>query len=783
MPLGDRHVRDRPPGALLAAGSLYVAALSTGAAFGVLFSGGAIPTMLGAALVAIPLASAGGPRALILFPGAAAYAFLAAYGPAILSPSGWEELPATVGADAYAALGVLYLQPAPYDPSAGLVLVVTLAATLVVGLAAFLAARGALVLSVALMGSTIGVLSTVSFEEGAGPFFAVFLVAAVLLLLLSGGGRVGGVALAAGALVVVFVLLLPRSPLAEVAIRPAMVDWQRVGASLGEAAGEAVGRPVGRPTLAVQADVGEYLNGAREVELFRVRSPEPLFWRGGTLDSFDGAGWESTARGGAYGDAELAPGVETRRVEQRVRVTGAGTNLVFGGYEITDVSGVQAGRRSDGSWVSERQLGEGSTYRVVSEVPQPTEAQLRGAGTDYPVVVRERYLGLPADVPGQVAGTAEKVRSGYDTGTPYDAARAVERYLVLDGDFTYDLNANYTRADGAIEEFLGAGRRGFCVQFATSMALVLRDMGVPSRVVYGATSGEEVAPDEYAVYGRNLHTWVEVYFPGVGWYPFNPTPGISMPSAMEANAPRVTGASAAAPAELVPYPSGADDAGSPGLRSGRGVPGSDERAAQADSEPPSGLPGPGPADPLLAVLALAGLVLGGVPLLKRSLARRGTPTALYRDVEARLTDALWPGGPAGEAGARAEALTPTERLVGAARAGGLDPRPFEELAGAYSEPLYSRRTSRDVREPHAAAVEALSALPLGRRLLEAFNPASLLGALRRRFRLWLRNGFRGGLRTRHRAENWPGYRSGHGGHPGSRRARPPAVRRSGGPSR
>ena len=256
MPLGDRHERDRPPGALLAAVPLYVAALATGAAFGVLFSGGSIPTMLGGALVAVPLASAGGLRVLLLFPGAAAYALLAAYGPAILSPSGWEELPATVGADAYAALGVLYVRPAPYDPSTGLVLVLTLTATLVVGLAAFLAVRGAPVLSVVLMGSTIGVLSTVSFEEGTGPFFASFLVSAILLLLVSGGGRVGGAALVAGALLVALVLLLPRSPLAEVAIRPAMVDWQQVGASLGEAAGEAVGRPAGRPTLAVQADVG-----------------------------------------------------------------------------------------------------------------------------------------------------------------------------------------------------------------------------------------------------------------------------------------------------------------------------------------------------------------------------------------------------------------------------------------------------------------------------------------------------------------------------------------------
>src|SRR3712207_4583959 len=81
-------------------------------------------------------------------------------------------------------------------------------------------------------------------------------------------------------------------------------------------------------------------------------------------------------------------------------------------------------------------------------------------------------------------------------------------------------------------------KEGFCTQFATSMALLLRESGVPSRVVYGSTAGQENEPGEYVVSGSNMHTWVEAYFPGVGWYPFDPTPGFSMPAAMEANAPR-----------------------------------------------------------------------------------------------------------------------------------------------------------------------------------------------------------------------------------------------------
>ncbi|MDP9479851.1 MAG: DUF3488 and transglutaminase-like domain-containing protein, partial [Actinomycetota bacterium] len=523
--------------------SLHAAGLATGAAFSVLFAGGALWTMLGAALAAVLLGSAGGYRLLLLPPGAVLYATLAAYGPPPASREGWREVVREMGADAYAAAGTMYAQPAPYESEPGLVLVLTPVAMAVVGLSVFLALRWrSPVPSVALMGSTIGVLSTVSLEEGAGPFFAAFLAASVLLLLASGGlGKTGPAPLGVGAFVVGVVLLLPQSPLAGTAIRPALVDWQEIGTAVGGAAGE--------PRLAVRADVGEYLNGAREVELFRARSPEPLLWRGGSLDRFDGAGWESTAHPGAHDGEETAPGVETRQVEQRVRVTGATTDLVFGGYEISRVFGVSAERRSDGSWVSDAPLTEGSEYGVVSEVPQPTTAQLRAAGTAYPAAVRERFLQLPEDVPAEVGETAEKVRVGYDTATPYDTARAIERYLLYDGGFVYDLDADYTRADRAIGEFLGDGKRGFCVQFATSMALVAREMGVPSRVVYGARPGEKVAPGEYVVRGRDMHTWVEVFFPGVGWYPFDPTPGFGVSPVMQENAPAAAPPITAAPAE------------------------------------------------------------------------------------------------------------------------------------------------------------------------------------------------------------------------------------------
>src|SRR5215213_6441462 len=209
----------------------------------------------------------------------------------------------------------------------------------------------------------------------------------------------------------------------------------------------------------------------------------------------------------------------------------------FRGYKIVRTSEfLGATPNSDGSWSSDEPFEEGDSYEVLSEIPQPTGAQLRGAGSDYPSTVEEKFLQLPEDTPPVVSETADKIQRRYDPATPYDRARAIEQYLIYDGGFTYNLDVSYRRADKAVEEFLGDGKEGFCTQYSTSMALLLRDMNVPSRVVYGATSGEEVSQGEYLVRGSNMHTWVEAYFPGVGWYPFNPTPGFSMPDAMEANA-------------------------------------------------------------------------------------------------------------------------------------------------------------------------------------------------------------------------------------------------------
>jgi transglutaminase-like putative cysteine protease len=721
---------------------LYAAVLVTGTAFSILFTGElymepetgfgdlsvfsiiagqrAFLPLLFAAAVGAFVGSAGRWRFVLLVPAGALYTILAVYGmPPVFSPDEWRTFGYRIGNDVIESALVMYAQPVPYDLAPGIFVMVL---PVVVILSAFATSvtlhEGSPVLSVAVLGLTIGVLSTVAFEDGAGPFFALFLACAIGLLLSAGTvGEEGSgrAAFVAGTAVVALALLVPRLPLSDATISPGIIDWTRIGTG-------------GTSRLDVQADVGDYLEAGRDAELLRVRSEEPLLWRGGTLDSFDGIRWSDTTGPAEDDGIELASGIPTRIVEQEVEVLNAKTDVLFGGYEIVDAQDVAAVRNSDSSWSVDEPFEEGTTYEVISAIPQPTEEQLRAAGTAYPASVGGKFLELPPSTPGVVAETARSIKNGnYDTDTPYDAARAVERYLIYDGGFVYNLDVSYRRADKAIEEFLGDGKEGFCTQFSTSMALILREMDIPSRVVYGATTGDEVDDGEYVVTGSNMHTWVEVYFPGVGWYPFNPTPGFSMPSTMEANAPR--------PALPLPQsPLGPDEGrvaqrGSPAEQGPTPEQRQQEAARQNEDAASTSNGERSPAWPLF--VGLPALLLALVPLSKRALAARGRPEDLYGDLTGRLRDVLRPNT---AAVADSPALTPTERLVLLAGAAGVDEGPVVRFARAYSDHLYSAGGEAGGLGPaYRRALQAYGELPRWKRVLAALNPGSLLARAGRGF--------------------------------------------------
>ena len=715
--------------------ALYTAGLAAGGAFSVLFTGGALPSMVGAALVGMLVGSAGAYRFVLLFPVTALYVLFAVYGTLPSSLGSWRGLFQRVGQDVYEAAVLTFANPVPYDAHPGLfVILMPIIVTVVAFATSATLYERSPVVSVAVLGLTIGFLGATSFEIGIGPFFALFLVSGVALLLLTGEGvgrdeSLRPVAVLAGALVVSLVLALPFAPFAKGAIWPTSVDRTKTGGS-GDTS-----------RLAAETDIHDYLTTGRNVELMRVKSPEPLLWRGGTLDNFDGVRWSSTVKLGEDDGEEISASVPTREVVQKVEVLETEMSLLFGGYRIYGVSVPDAQERSDGSWVSAYPLAEGSSYWVVSQVPQPTATQLEAAGTAYPEAVRRKFLQLPENRPEALRRTAEEIRAGYDPQTPYAAARAIERYLLHDGGFTYNLDVDYDRADKAIEEFLGEGKEGYCVQFATSMALLSREFGVPSRVVYGARPGEEVERGEYLVYGRNMHTWVEVYFPGVGWYPFDPTPGAGIPAAMEANAPRpeLPVAQSNIPSETpaLQQQQPPETPSPPQQQPSEPSPEEEEAPTNDGSTDSAGETPTWAWDTyvLPSVLLLA-LLIAAIPLTKRILVARGRPDDLYRDLTGQLRDILLLNRTRASI-TDSPALTPTERLLLLAGLAGVEEEPFREFARAYSESLYAPDPRMNVAHAYRRAIREYEKLPRWKRTLGAFNPTSLLLRARRTLAAYL----------------------------------------------
>ena len=118
---------------------------------------------------------------------------------------------------------------------------------------------------------------------------------------------------------------------------------------------------------------------------------------------------------------------------------------------------------------------------------------------------------------------AEQVAGG--ARSPYAAAVALEQWFRFGGGFVYDQHPPKPPAGVApLEDFVAHTRRGYCQHFAGAMALMLRYLGIPSRVAVGFASGN-YQHGEWVVSDRDAHMWVEVWFRGWGWVPFDPTPG------------------------------------------------------------------------------------------------------------------------------------------------------------------------------------------------------------------------------------------------------------------
>ena len=264
---------------------------------------------------------------------------------------------------------------------------------------------------------------------------------------------------------------------------------------------------------------------AGEVDLspehrFTVESERPSYWRTGVYDRFTGDEWlRSGQESPLDGPLEAPPG-RYETVEHVVHPeTDLGVMPVAAQPLSVDGAPEDATVSTHGQPHPNGFIGEDDSYVVESAVVDPHPDELQRAGTDYPDEIEEHYLQRPESASSEFDERTAEITA--DAETPYEKAVAIEEYLRDSKEYSLEVD----RPSGDVAEaFLLEMDEGYCVYYATAMTQMLRAEDVPARYVTGYTSGEQVDDDTYVVRGLDAHAWVEVYFPGHGWVPFEPTP-------------------------------------------------------------------------------------------------------------------------------------------------------------------------------------------------------------------------------------------------------------------
>jgi transglutaminase-like putative cysteine protease len=166
----------------------------------------------------------------------------------------------------------------------------------------------------------------------------------------------------------------------------------------------------------------------------------------------------------------------------------------------------------------------GLQYSVTSTEVSRAPKQQSGAAS-YPAYIKNNYLSFPAGPGGELTKLARQITSG--AKTPYQMATKLQDYFLDSGMFSYQLSVNLPNGIRGLTEFLYDTHAGYCQQFAFAMAGLARLVGIPSRIAVGYTAGtsEGKGKRTWKVTTADAHAWPELYFNGMGWLRFEPTPG------------------------------------------------------------------------------------------------------------------------------------------------------------------------------------------------------------------------------------------------------------------
>jgi transglutaminase-like putative cysteine protease len=542
-------------------------------------------------------------------------------------------------------------QATPALPLTGLVALTTLFVALValaVDLLAVparqpaLGGLGLLVLYCVPVSTVTGSITLISFAAPAGGFAVLLWADQRDRLLDSARGGSGSPlgtgtlpALRTGALALVAGVLLPL-------FLPTLAEGSLAGGIGGSGTGNGLGS-----SLDPVAEMQGQLDRPEPMDLLRVRASvdDPGYLRAVALDEYTDDGWHMTNLDGQESiadDTSLAPlprREHSRQVRAQVTVLGHDDQFLPVAYsplrvEVLGSAGQDWRFDRAGSTIFGRDVTTaGLSYQFSAAQPEPSIDDLEAAPELPTGDEMLRYTELPGLDPS-VTGLAAQLTAG--TRTPYDRVRAVlDHFTDPANGFVYSLSTAPGTTGDDLADFLRL-KRGYCEQYAGAMAVLVRATGVPARVVLGYTPGRQQPDGTRVVTTDDAHAWVEVWFTGLGWIPFDPTPiavnrAVDLPWAPRADTPTGAVAEPTVPGAELPVPTG------PTAQIGQDAPYVPvDQQALPDSRP------------LLPWLTGAGvtvlvLALGAVPaaLRRRSRRRRlddGSPGALWAELLATTTD-------------------------------------------------------------------------------------------------------------------------------------------------
>ena len=279
------------------------------------------------------------------------------------------------------------------------------------------------------------------------------------------------------------------------------------------------------------------LTGEQARNLFEVETNDPEYWRMFTFDRYDGDSWTATNPDGSEGAVSLSapatlppfgdgPPPEAQILNQTFRIL---ADLpIAHALPMAQTAEEIAGPIGAITWDSARSLAfvdgdleAGMTYNVRSRIVIPTPEELDRVDLLAPSMYG-RWTALPADLDLRIGEIAERWTA--DAPSDYRKVLAIQQHF-HNGDFVYSTDVGSAVDDDALLEFLTRTKAGFCQQYSSAMAVMVRTLGLPARIGVGYRAGTLLADGSYLVKTSDAHVWVEVLFPGYGWLQFEPEPG------------------------------------------------------------------------------------------------------------------------------------------------------------------------------------------------------------------------------------------------------------------